>query len=103
LPRHVFARSPVEPKPFYVDLQAPLMLHNLARSWRKLAGVPGGDAHLELEEMLPGPGELWLTDAEGRRYTAELRFVAVDRRPAPALRLPADLGRSGTLEAGEAR
>jgi hypothetical protein len=30
--------------------------------------------------MLPGPDELWLTDAAGARYAAELRLVAVDPR-----------------------
>ena len=28
--------------------------------------------------MLPGLGETWLPDAEGRRYTSEFRFVALD-------------------------
>ena len=32
--------------------------------------------------MLPGPDQLWLADAEGRRYTSELRLVAVDGRAA---------------------
>jgi hypothetical protein len=28
--------------------------------------------------MLPDPDHAWLPDAEGRRYTSELRLVAVD-------------------------
>ena len=31
--------------------------------------------------MLPAPDQLWLTDPDGRRYTCELRVVAVDTRP----------------------
>jgi hypothetical protein len=31
-------------------------------------------------EMLPAPDQAWLTDAQGQRYTAELRMVAVDQR-----------------------
>jgi hypothetical protein len=33
-------------------------------------------------EMLPAPDQTWLTDAKGRRYTAELRMVAVDQKAA---------------------
>jgi hypothetical protein len=28
--------------------------------------------------MLPDPEHLWLTDAQGNRYTSELRLTAVD-------------------------
>jgi hypothetical protein len=28
--------------------------------------------------MLPAPDDCWLTDEHGRRYTSELRLVAVD-------------------------
>jgi hypothetical protein len=31
-------------------------------------------------EMLPAPDQAWLTDAQGQRYTTELRVVAVDQR-----------------------
>jgi hypothetical protein len=81
LPRHLFVRSPLEPKPFYVDASAPLLLHNLARIWRKLPEP----AVLTVEEMLPGPEELWLTDPEGRRYPTELRLIAADGRPRPVV------------------
>ena len=37
------------------------------------------DAHIRFSEMLPGPDACWLTDDDGRRYTSELRLVAVDR------------------------
>ena len=38
---------------------------------------------LTVTEMLPNPGEWWLTDAEGNRYSSELRLVAVDPTPWP--------------------
>ncbi|MFI5957618.1 lantibiotic dehydratase [Cryptosporangium sp. NPDC051539] len=74
LPRHVFVRTPLEPKPFYVDFQAPLLVENLARAVGRLAA----GAAVDLVEMLPAPEELWLRDDDGRRFTSELRMVAVD-------------------------
>jgi hypothetical protein len=74
LPRHLFARVPGEAKPFYVDLSAPTLVGNLARSWR---GAPTGP--IELQEMLPEPDQLWLRDPTGYRYTSEFRMIAVDR------------------------
>ncbi len=79
--RHLFARLPDEPKPFYVDLQAPLTVANLARGWLAAAGRPDAEVvTVELSEMLPGPDELMLGDERGH-YTSELRFVAVDPVP----------------------
>jgi hypothetical protein len=83
MPRHVFARTPLEKKPFYVDFCAPLLVGNLVRAVRRTVAesVPGdGPAMVDIVEMLPRPEELWLTDSAGRRYTAELRVVAVDDR-----------------------
>jgi lantibiotic biosynthesis dehydratase-like protein len=74
LPRHLFAQLAGEPKPFYVDLESPLLVTNLARSWRR-----ADRGRVVLQEMLPGPGQLWLRDAAGRQYTSEFRMVAVDR------------------------
>jgi len=76
LPRYLFAKSPLEPKPFFVDVRSPLLVTNLARVWRRLPEPE----RIELREMLPGPDELWLTDGNGQRYTTELRLVAVDQR-----------------------
>ena len=80
LPRYLFAKTPAEPKPFYIDLRAPHLVANLARAWRQL---PAG-AELELQEMLPGPEQLWLADARNQHYTAELRLIAVDQAAGPA-------------------
>jgi hypothetical protein len=78
LPRFVFVVSPAEPRPFYVDFDSPVYLTILAKAARRLARKDP-DARLTVSEMLPTPEQAWLTDDEGRRYTSELRFVAVDR------------------------
>jgi hypothetical protein len=80
IPRHVFARTPLERKPFYVDFDAPLLVENLARVVRKSHGRI--ETWVELVEMVPGPRELWLADEAGQRFTSELRLVTVDPRPA---------------------
>ncbi|MEU9186815.1 lantibiotic dehydratase [Streptomyces sp. NPDC048484] len=66
LPQHVFVKVPGEPKPIYVDWQAPLLVRQLCR----LAARRGGT--LEISEMLPTPGQRWLS-MHGDRYTSELR------------------------------
>lgn len=76
-PRHVFVRISDTSKPYLVDRNAPLSLRNFVRSVRRqVAAHPG--AELVMTEMLPGPDDLWLTDARGERYTSEFRVVAVD-------------------------
>ncbi|NUR46800.1 MAG: hypothetical protein HOV71_01570 [Hamadaea sp.] len=89
LPRHLFAQMPSEPKPFYVDLSSPVLLTNLARSWRRETTGP-----VRLQEMLPGPDQLWLHDADGRRYTTEFRLVAVDSAARILPALATTVGRS---------
>ena len=81
-PRRFFVRTPVDTKPSYVDADSPALLRGMARVVRNLerAAEP---AWLELVEMLPAEPDLWLTDPEGRRFTSELRMVAVDRRQVP--------------------
>lgn len=71
VPRFVFAKSPAEPKPVYVDLDSPIFVESLARIARKAES-------LTLSEMLPSIDEWWLADSEGRRYSSELRIVCVD-------------------------
>jgi hypothetical protein len=86
LPRHVFVRTSLERKPFYVDFAAPLLVENLARIVRK-ARKADRATPVDLVEMLPRPDQLWLTDRAGQRYTCEFRVVAVDQTPAmPVLR-----------------
>jgi Lantibiotic dehydratase, N terminus len=71
LPRHVFAKIPGQPKPIYVDLEAPLLVRQLLRLSR-------GAETVELTEMLPRPGQLWLEGPDGH-HTSELRFAVFDR------------------------
>jgi hypothetical protein len=73
LPRFMFARTPSELKPFYVDLDSPITIDLLARAVR--ASADDSEPVVSLSEMLPDPEQLWLEDREGQRYTAELRIV----------------------------
>ncbi|GFJ87489.1 hypothetical protein [Phytohabitans rumicis] len=66
---------PGEPKPLYLDLDSPILVGLFATTVRR----PGGAAvRATISEMLPAPDQLWLRDAEGRRYTSELRLAAVE-------------------------
>jgi hypothetical protein len=67
LPEHVFASAPAEPKPIYVDFANPFLVRLFAHLARS-----GG---VVLEEMLPGPDELWLVE-RGSRFCLELRTTA---------------------------
>jgi hypothetical protein len=50
----------------------------LSKAIRRLAHKDSA-AKITFSEMLPNPEQAWLTDDEGRKYTSELRFVAVDQ------------------------
>jgi len=86
LPRRVFVHTSVEPKPFFVDFAAPLLVEQMLRA----IPIPGAEpATVHLTEMLPSPDELWLRDAAGR-YASEFlvhfahpaQFVPPAARPA---------------------
>jgi hypothetical protein len=70
LPRRVFVKAAGE-KPVFVDFTSPVYVNVLAKAVRR------AQAPVSFVEMLPDTDQLWLTDREGRRYTAELRLVAV--------------------------
>jgi len=78
--RHVFVKSPLEIKPTYHDLDSPVSVALLAKAARR-ANADGGQRRLTITEMLPDLDQLWLPDADGELYTAELRLVAVDPQP----------------------
>jgi Lantibiotic dehydratase, N terminus len=81
LPRHVFVHTSVEPKPFYVDLESPVLV-DLVR--RAIAAIGETDAALlVVTEMLPGPDELWVRDEAGA-YASE--FLVQMEGPAAACR-----------------
>ena len=81
LPRHVFCRFTGEGKPIYADLTSPASIDLISRSLRR-ARKASTDATVTVVEMLPAPDQAWFTDAQGLRYTTELRMVAVDQRTA---------------------
>lgn len=84
LPRFVFARSDLEVKPIYVDLESPASVRVFRRLVRRMQEHTGEKTPIKVSEMLPSLDEAWLFDAEGRRYTSELRLAVVDRRPCAA-------------------
>jgi hypothetical protein len=86
LPRHVFLRFAGERKPLYADLASLASVDLMARSVRRMrrsADDPAvtdpavTDPAVTVTEMLPAPEQMWLTDADSRRYASELRMVAV--------------------------
>ncbi len=78
MPRRLFAKSPLERKPMYLDIDSPALSRVLCRHSRQAAEQAPGAA-IRFTEMLPTPEQCWLSDAEGNRYVSELRLVAVDR------------------------
>jgi hypothetical protein len=78
LPRFIFMKAPVEPKPVYVDFDSPTFVHLLAKIIRRQALEGSEGATIAFSEMMPAFEQLWLPDAEDNRYTSELRIVALD-------------------------
>jgi hypothetical protein len=83
MPRRVFVKTPAERKPFYLDLDSPVLRRIAARHIRQSAAA---QEPVRFTEMLPGPEDCWLTDPDGRRYTSELRLVAFDSTHNPSRR-----------------
>jgi hypothetical protein len=80
LPRRVFVKSPGEVKPYFVDFDSPIYVNVFCKSVRRLR-TAGVSDQLVVTEMLPDLDQLWLADADGQRYTCELRMIAT-RPPA---------------------
>ena len=80
MPRYVFVRVTGERKPIYADLTSLASIDLISRALRRSHRTAGAGAIMTVVEMLPTPDQAWLTDAEGRRYTAELRLVATDQK-----------------------
>jgi hypothetical protein len=76
LPERVFYRVPVELKPTAADFRSIVLINLFAKHIRQTKTA--GHTEYTVTEMLPGPGQLWLTDPEDRRYSSELRIVAYD-------------------------
>jgi len=82
LPRYVFARSQLEPKPLFLDLESQASVALLSHLLKQAIKVDPAGGVL-LSEMLPRPDQCWLEDAAGNRYASELRLLAVDPVPYP--------------------
>src|SRR5262249_31716915 len=77
MPRRVFAKSPRERKPMFLDTTSPVLGRILRRHARQAADDTP-DARISFSEMLPAPDECWLADPDGNRYVSELRLVAAE-------------------------
>lgn len=77
LPPRMFVRSSTEVKPFYLDMDSPISVKILSRVIRAANQSPE-QGEFTFSEMLPDQSQLWLQDANGMRYTSELRFAFVD-------------------------
>ena len=78
MPERVFVKVPGEVKPMAVDFASPLLLRMLGRTLRR--AQEAGYESVTVAEMLPVIEEVWLADAEGHRYTSEIRLVVVDEK-----------------------
>jgi hypothetical protein len=78
IPRFVFVKAPLEPKPFYVDLESPILINFFTRTVRQALSGEFKDHPITVTEMIPTPDQLWVTDALGQLYTAELRMVGIE-------------------------
>jgi hypothetical protein len=83
MPQYVFVRSSLDPKPFFVNFSSPIYVELLAKTVRDLGAKRGMQSTLTITEMLPIPDSVWLPDSQGRRYSSEFRFVALDMTPIP--------------------
>lgn len=90
LPRFVFVKAPVEVKPFYVDFDSPVYVDLFARVVRRSPSPDSPSQTVNISEMLPAHDRVWLRDAEGLRYSSELRVVALDLTEGESTQGPAD-------------
>jgi hypothetical protein len=78
LPRFVFFKTPIEAKPCYLDFDSPILVDLFAKLVRRTLDANDPMLWIDVSEMLPKPDQVWLADSQGRRYTSELRMVALD-------------------------
>lgn len=70
--RFLFCRTEAERKPYLIDSAA-------TPAADLIAHIASGSELVTVEEMSPGPEELWLRDSQGHRYTCEFRMQAIGR------------------------
>jgi len=78
MPRFVFFKATVEPKPIYLDFDSPVLVSNFVKTILRSERANSPRALIHLSEMLPTIDQTWLNDKYSRRYTSELRFVVVE-------------------------
>ncbi len=78
LPERVFAKLGTEVKPVYLDFTSPRYISAFCTMLRTAKTNAGDDVQLVISELLPGPEDAWLPDAQGNRYCSELRIQLVD-------------------------
>ncbi|MCP3804027.1 lantibiotic dehydratase family protein [Allokutzneria sp. A3M-2-11 16] len=71
LPEQVFVALSDATKPMYVDFTSPIFTAVLCTALRACADH---DVAVTITEVLPGPGDAWVADAEGHRYLSELHI-----------------------------
>ena len=76
LPERIFFRVPVEGKPMAANFRSMALVNLFAKLVRQTKAA--GFEEYGISEMLPDVDQLWLSDSAGRRYSSELRFVAMD-------------------------
>jgi len=81
LPERVFVKLAAETKPVYVDLTSPVFARSLCAMVRGALRNGRPDA-VTVTEVLPDAGDHWLTDADGHRYSSELRLQLLDQEEA---------------------
>lgn len=78
LPRFAFMKVHVETKPCFIDFDSPVYVEILCKMARRALASDSPDTPVVISEMVPGPDQLWLPDADGQKYTSELRLVVLD-------------------------
>jgi hypothetical protein len=78
IPSSVFVKVAWEDKPFHLDFDSPIFVRMFAKQLRNAldAGLAQGTV-VAFSEMLPDFDDLWLRDASGQAFTAELRLVGL--------------------------
>lgn len=89
LPDKVFAKLSTEIKPLYLDLTSPRYLSAFCTMVRGARQKAGDDVEVVFTEMLPGPEQAWVPDANGQRYFSELRIQLRDPLAPAGSNLPA--------------
>src|SRR6185437_15518415 len=98
LPERIFILVGTEAKPCYLDLTSPVYTRILCGLLRAARQQGGPATAVTITELLPGTEHAWLTDANGTRYSSELRLQIRDPAAATAAATPSprthDTGRN---------